>query len=103
MSTMRAVNPPCEKCGQETLHHSNDKGSWNECPDCGHRQQLLKSTMARYRVKNSSSRLIRLLELDAPDVIVVNELLMMEDRIAGLLEEFDKELVASLREDRQKN
>ena len=34
MSMSTGNNPPCERCGTETLHHSDHSGGWNECPDC---------------------------------------------------------------------
>lgn len=37
---MRRVNPPCERCGTETLVASDPSGGWLECPACSHLQAV---------------------------------------------------------------
>jgi len=43
MPTDRQINPPCDVCMVETLHHSDPSGGWNECPSCHHMQDIRRT------------------------------------------------------------
>lgn len=43
MSVSRQINPPCESCGTETLLCSDHSGGWEECPSCGHMQNVRRT------------------------------------------------------------
>jgi hypothetical protein len=40
MPVSRLTNPPCERCGAETLQHSDHSGGWKQCPVCGWMQDI---------------------------------------------------------------
>lgn len=41
MPNEREINPPCEVCETETLGgYCDDNAGWNQCPECGHRQNV---------------------------------------------------------------
>lgn len=43
MGTDRQINSQCHRCSAETLHASDLSGGWNECPRCGHMQDIRRT------------------------------------------------------------
>lgn len=50
MSVQRQVNPPCVRCGTETLVGNDPSGGWLECPACSHLQAVRRTTPGEGRL-----------------------------------------------------
>jgi hypothetical protein len=42
-TTERKINPPCQICGVEVDELSNPDRGWEQCPNCGHQQNIRKT------------------------------------------------------------